>query len=292
MIRRRILSYLSILAAVFLFSCKNTAKQQEKASLINEKTRIVSLSGTTTEILSALGLENKIVAVDVTSNYPESIAALPKVGHNRNLSPEAILSQRPTLVVGLRSQVKPELIAQLRTAKVSLLLFDLDLTVEGTKKLVTSMADSLGVADKSVAINKAIDEDMAVVTKPTTSPKVLFIYARGTGTMMVSGDNTAAASIINLSGGQNAITGFEEFKPLTPEALVAANPDVILMFDKGLESLGGMDGLLGVPGVKETNAGKSKNVIEMDGQFLTGFGPRLGKAVSELSNKLNGLAKN
>lgn len=292
MIRNAIVSFLSILAVVLLFSCKDSAKQEEKTSLINEKTRIVSLSGTTTEVLSALGLENKIVAVDVTSNYPESVAALPKVGHNRNLSPEAILSQTPTLVVGLRSQLKPELIEQLRTAKVSLLVFDLEYSVEGTKKLITAMADSLGVADKSATINENIDKDLAAVTKPATAPKVLFIYARGAGTMMVSGDNTAAASIINLAGGQNAITGFEEFKPLTPEALVAANPDVILMFDKGLESLGGMDGLLGVPGIKETNAGKNKSVIEMDGQFLTGFGPRLGKAVSELSNKLNGLAKN
>jgi iron complex transport system substrate-binding protein len=292
MIGKKIFSCLAFFAAFFLISCNGSEQKNESKSLIDENTRIVSLSGTTTEILSALGLEKNIVAVDVTSNYPQSIQALPKVGHNRNISSEAILAQRPTMVVGLRSQVKPELQEQLKSANVKLLLFDLDYSAEGTKKLVTSMADTLGFAAKSADVNTQIDKDLAAAVKPATAPKVLFIYARGTGTMMVSGDNTAAASIINIAGGQNAITGFEEFKPLTPEALVAANPDVILMFDKGLESLGGMEGLLKVPGVAETNAGKNKNVIEMDGQFLTGFGPRLGQAVTELSSKLNGLTKN
>lgn len=289
---KKILSCLALFAAFLLASCNGGEQKSGSKGAIEERTRIVSLSGTTTEILSALGLEKNIVAVDVTSNYPQAIQALPKVGHNRNLSSEAILAQRPTLVVGLKSQVKPELQEQLRSANVKMLLFDLDYSAEGTKDLVSAIADSMGVADRSAHVNTQIDKDLAAATKPSAAPKVLFIYARGTGTMMVSGDNTAAASIINMSGGQNAITGFEEFKPLTPEALVAANPDVILMFDKGLESLGGMDGLLKVPGIAETNAGKNKNVIEMDGQFLTGFGPRLGQAVTELSSKLNGLTKN
>ncbi|HTN17434.1 MAG TPA: ABC transporter substrate-binding protein, partial [Chitinophagaceae bacterium] len=99
-------------------------------------------------------------------------------------------------------------------------------------------------------------------------------------------------AMIKLAGGENAVSGFEDFKPLTPEALLNANPDVILMFTSGLESLGGMDGLLKVPGIAMTNAGKKKQVIEMDGQYLTGFGPRLGKAIAELSKKLDAVNKN
>ncbi|RYE25552.1 MAG: hemin ABC transporter substrate-binding protein, partial [Sphingobacteriales bacterium] len=121
----------------------------------------------------------------------------------------------------------------------------------------------------------------------TKQPNVLFIYARGAGTLMVAGDHTYPNSMIKLSGGKNAITGFEDFKPLTAEALVAANPDVILMFDSGLQSLGGADGLMQIPGLAQTNAGKKKQVIEMDGQYLTGFGPRTGEAIATLSKKLN-----
>ena len=104
---------------------------------------------------------------------------------------------------------------------------------------------------------------------------------------MVAGDNTPMKAMIELAGAQNAATGFEEFKPLTSEGMVASNPDVILLFDDGLQSLGGIDGLLAVPGVAQTTAGRNKAVIEMDGQLLTGFGPRTGQALSELATKIN-----
>src|SRR3546814_10521282 len=116
---------------------------------------------------------------------------------------------------------------------------------------------------------------------------VFFIYARGTGTMMVAGQLKQLDEMITLAGGENAVSGFEDFKPLTAESLVAANPDVILLFDSGLSSLGGIAGLLEVQGVAETNAGKARKVVEMDGQFLTGFGQRLGKAILELTKKIH-----
>src|SRR5690606_3623027 len=118
-------------------------------------------------------------------------------------------------------------------------------------------------------------------------PSVLFIYARGTGTMMVAGEDSQVESVIKLAGGKNAVSGFKDFKPLTAESLVKANPDIILLFDSGYESLGGYSGLLNVPGIQETKAGANKNFVAMDGQFLTGFGPRLGQAVTELAVKIH-----
>ena len=278
-------------ASTAVLSCKNQGSSDAGKELINDKTRIVSLNGTVTEILCRLNLENKIVGTDVTSTYPESVTKLPKVGHNREVSTETVLSLTPTLVIGLDDNIKPELKQQLAAAHIRLLLLHLDHSVAGAKKLVTDMADSLGHANDAAAIAGEIDKDMADITKPATAPKVLFIYARGTGTMMVAGKNNAVNNMIELAGGQNAIQEFSDFKPLTAEAVVAANPDVILMFDKGLQSLGGVDGLLQVPGVAQTNAGKNKKVIEMDGQFLTGFSPRTGKAAAELSKKINEAAK-
>jgi iron complex transport system substrate-binding protein len=105
--------------------------------------------------------------------------------------------------------------------------------------------------------------------------------------MMVAGKNTQVEKMIELAGGVNAVDDFTEFKPLTAEALVAANPDVILLFDSGLSSLGGVDGLLEVQGIRQTNAGKNKKFVEMEGQFLTGFSQRLGKAVEELAKRIH-----
>jgi iron complex transport system substrate-binding protein len=114
----------------------------------------------------------------------------------------------------------------------------------------------------------------------------LFIYARGAGTMLVSGTGTSLDAIIRLAGAQNAVSGFSDFKPLSAESLVAADPDVILMFSSGLQSMGGIEGLLKVPGIVQTTAGKNKKIITMDGELLSGFGLRLPQAVRELHDKI------
>jgi len=99
----------------------------------------------------------------------------------------------------------------------------------------------------------------------------------------VAGEDTQMDQMIRLAGGKNAATGFKDFKPLTPEALVAANPEIIVLFDSGMESLEGLDGLLALPGMNATTAGQQGNFISMDGQYLAGFGPRVGEAVAELN---------
>lgn len=265
---------------------KETGKQEVSHSIVSDQTRIVSLSGSVTEIICGMGLEKNIVGTDVTSTFPASMQEKPKVGHNRNMSAEAIVALKPDLIVGVRSKLNPELIAQLESAKIKVILFDQDYTVDGAKQLVNAVADSLGLSGQAATLTGKIDSDMAQAAKPAKTPSVLFIYARGAGTMMVAGAQTEVDKMISLAGGKNAVSGFDDFKPLTSEALVAANPDVILMFDSGLSSLGGLKGLQAVQGMSQTNAGKNAQVIEMDGQYLTGFGPRTGQAIAELSKKL------
>ncbi len=92
--------------------------------------------------------------------------------------------------------------------------------------------------------------------------------------------------MISLSGADNAVNGFPDFKPLTPEALLEANPDVILMFESGVESLEGENGIWSIPGMADTKAGKTKQLVVMDGLYVSRFGPRLGQAVTELNKKL------
>ncbi|UOR06301.1 helical backbone metal receptor [Hymenobacter aerilatus] len=245
--------------------------------------RIVSLSGTISEIVCDLGQQANLVGVDVTSTYPTALAKLPKVGHTRSISAEGVLALRPTLVLGTTESIKPEVAAQLRSAGVTVHLFKQDYSVAGTKKLMQEVAAVLGATAQVPALTKKLDADLTKVQRPAKAPKVLFVYARGTGTMMVAGQGTSVEKVIQLAGGQNAAVGFSDFKPLTAEALVAANPDYLLLFDSGLESLGGKAGLLQVPGVAQTTAGRTGRVIEMDGQLLTGFGPRLGQATAELA---------
>jgi iron complex transport system substrate-binding protein len=248
--------------------------------------RIVSLNGTVTEVVCALGFEKSLVGVDVTSTYPASVQKLPKVGHNRNISAEPVLALQPDLILATSNFLAPSVIEQFNATGVKTVVLQQEYSVEGTKKLIREVAAALQATEKGAALCKQLDQQQQALKVIPQSKKVLFIYARGAGTMMVAGQETPLDKIITLAGAKNAASGFKDFKPLTTEALVAANPDVILLFDSGLESVGGVNGLLKVPGIPQTTAGKQQKIIAMDGQFLSGFGPRVLEAVKVLSEKL------
>lgn len=250
--------------------------------------RIVSVDGTLSELLCALGLENQIVGVDVTSTFPESLKKLPQVGHNRNIAAEGVLSLNPTLIVGLESSsLKPEVIAQLKATGKKVQIFPRVYSIEGTKQLVREVAQFFQRSAQGEAIIKNIETDLAKLKKISPPQKGLFIYARGVGSMMVSGEGTPLEKMFQLVGCENAVKGFVDYKPLTAESLLSANPDFIILFNSGLASVGGVEGLLKVQGINQTKAGKNRKIIAMDGQLLTGFGIRVGKALVELSEKIS-----
>jgi iron complex transport system substrate-binding protein len=249
--------------------------------------RIVSANGTLSEILVGLGLENQIVGVDVTSTYPASLEKLPKIGHNRSIAAEGILALNPDVIVYTdQSMLSPAVVKQLNSSGKKLVAFKHEYSKDGAIKLIREVGAYFNANAQAEKIVKALQADLAKIPAPANPKKLLFIYARGTGTLMVSGTGTSLDKMFALAGHKNAVSGFTEFKPLTAESLIVANPDVLVLFSSGLESLEGMDGLLKVPGVANTNAGKNRRIVAMDGQFLTGFGPRLGKAAIELSQKV------
>jgi iron complex transport system substrate-binding protein len=249
--------------------------------------RIVSTNGTLSEILVGLSLEKQIVGVDVTSTYPASLDKIPKIGHNRTIAAEGILALNPDIIIYTnQSMVPPAVLKQLSSAGKKMVEFKHDYSKEGAIKLIREVGAYFNAKPQAEKMVKTLEADLAKIPAPASPKKLLFIYARGTGTLMVSGTGTSLDKMFQLTGHKNAVQGFTDFKPLTAESLIMANPDVLVLFSSGLESLEGMDGLLKVPGIANTNAGKNRKIVTMDGQFLTGFGPRLGKAAMELSQKI------
>jgi iron complex transport system substrate-binding protein len=280
-----------ILCLTLLFiSCKNntsekTTENQAKTEQPITKERIISLNGTTTEILVDLGQKQNIVGVDVTSTFPTDISQTAiQLEHVSKINIEALLALQPTIVYIAKKDLNDNLKQQLESTGIKLFVIDQEFSIEGTKKLIIDIANSLKLSNTSEVLDK-IDLETKAITTLATKPKVLFIYARGASTLLVAGENTPMEKMIELAGGENAIKGFSDFKPLTPEALLNSNPDYILMFDTGLQSMGGIDGVLKIEGINKTNAGKNKKVIAMDGLLLTGFTPRVGEAITTL-NKL------
>lgn len=273
--------------ALSLFSC-NSKNSAENKNNNNEKLRIVSLSGPVSETLAAIGLEESIIGVDVTSTYPASLQSKAKVGNTHNLNVESILALKPDYVISMKERgIKPEQATQLQQAGVKVWVIDQEYSIEGTKKYITLLADSFHKEEEAKKIITAIDASYATLPKYNTRPSVMFIYARGAGALSVCGKDMPMAKMIEMAGGVNAGNDFEGFKPLTAEAVVKNNPDAILLFSSGLQSVDGPEGMLKVPGVAQTNAGKNKNFIVMDGELLSGFGPRIAEAVKELGEKMH-----
>jgi len=85
---------------------------------------------------------------------------------------------------------------------------------------------------------------------------------------------------------QNAIRGYSGYKPLTPEAVIAAHPDFVLMTDQGMRAAGGVNGVLRLPGIAHTSAGKNRRVMSLEAMFLLGYGPRMPAALTALSTAI------
>lgn len=253
--------------------------------------RTVSTAGAITETIYALGAQDELVAADVSSVYPPEATKLPSVGYARQLSAEGILSVNPTLVLVTEDAGPPEVLQQLESAKVKVVKLSNKHTPEAALERIQKIGEAVGRPAEAAKLVQSVSADLdaakALVASAKGTPSVLFIYARGGGTMNVSGTGTSADAIIELAGGKNAVTGYENYKPLTAEGAVAAAPDFILVTSRGLEASGGVDGLLKQPGIALTPAGKDKKIIAMDDLLLLGFGPRVGQAAKELCEKLH-----
>lgn len=253
--------------------------------------RIVSAGGSITETIYALGAQDQLVAVDISSVYPAEAEKLPKVGYARQLAAEGILSVNPTVVIAHDDAGPSEVLTQLEKANVKLIRLSNEHTVESAEERIRQIGDLVGKKAEATALAESLHRDLKTAQERAaaagTKPKVLFIYTRGGGVMNVAGTKTGADAIIALAGGTNAITGYEGYKPLTAEAAVAAEPDFILVTSRGLESSGGIDELLKQPGLSSTPAGQARRVIAMDDLYLLGFGPRLGQAALELNEKIH-----
>jgi iron complex transport system substrate-binding protein len=136
-------------------------------------------------------------------------------------------------------------------------------------------------------LSKKVAEDLknlnAFLLDNNDRPTMAFVMARGQEMVFVAGEETFAESLMKLSGIESKGKGFKDFVPLTPEALVSMNPDYLLFFESGLQSIGGMDGVKNIRGIENTTAFKENQILAFDGQYLSGFGPRVGKAAIELA---------
>lgn len=258
-----------------------------------EPKRIITIGGALTEIVYELEAQDLLVGNDTTSYYPAEAEKLPKVGYQRALSAEGILSLNPDLIILTEEAGPPPVLKQIESAGISLLKLKAGRSIDDVKENISALGKALHRVEKAETLIKQINvesEKLADIIKKQSSPKkAMFILQHGGGAPMVAGTGTAADSIIHLSGAENVVEGYEGYKPLTPEAAVSLKPDVILITTQGLEQASGKEGLLKSPGVSLTPATKNDQVIAMDSLLMLGFGPRTAEAALKLNRAYQGL---
>lgn len=252
--------------------------------------RVVTLGGSVTEIAVALGAGNLLVARDSTSTYPAEITALPDVGYIRALSPEGVLSVSPDLILAEADAGPPAAVDVLTAAGVPFLRMPGDPTPAGVVAKIKAVAEALGLDAEGEAlaakVQVGLTEAETRAAAVTDKKRVLFVLSLQGGRVMAGGEGSSAEGIIALAGGINAATGFQGYKQMTDEAVLAAAPDLILMMDReGDLAIGNAD-VMAHPTLSQTPAAQAGNIARMDGMMLLGFGPRTPDAANLLYDAL------
>ncbi|WP_375451890.1 hemin ABC transporter substrate-binding protein [uncultured Devosia sp.] len=257
-----------------------------------DTSRLVSIGGSLTEIIYALGEQKRLVARDQTATYPPQVLDLPDVGYMRALAPEGVLSVTPTALLVIAGSGPPEALDVLSHAGIAYQTVPEVFSHQGILAKVRVVGQALGVPEKSETLAAELDAALNAVQARTAAlsqrKTILFILSTQGGKIQASGTGTAANGIIELAGARNAVTDYSGYKALTEEAIIAANPDVILMMDRGGDHGGTDADLLAHPAIALTKAGQNRAIIRLDGAYLLGFGPRTASAAGELVDALYG----
>ncbi len=255
--------------------------------------RIIPLDGDVAEIVFALGFGDQVVATDLSATYPPEADALPQIGYQRALTAEPIAAFEPTLLIGTDIAGPPETLDDLERLGFPLVIVPSNASSTGAAEKIMAVADALGAADDGAVlaaqVQSEIDAAAASAPRRDPAPKVASLYIRGSNARLVFGEAYNTHWLVEAAGGVDVADelGVTESAEISDEAMIAAAPDVLLVTESGLESVGGVDGLFEqIPALAQTPAGEQRAVIAYDAQLLLGNGPRTGQLLAALIDDL------
>ena len=296
--RRALLA--AIVASLFLSSCSTNSKvtsvtisqsDVSTLSVVNKVSfsvsRVVVLANGVAEIIDSLGGHQLLVGRDISSTE-KSMADVPIVTSGHQIISEKVIASKPDLVIIDASSGPKAAIDQIKSAGIRVVTTPESWTLKDIAPKISAVAALIGAESAGADLITSMAKSFAA-SRLSTSARIAFLYLRGTSSIyLIGGLGSGADSLIAAIGATDvgAETLPHAFNTLTAEALVAAKPDVILVMSKGLESVGGVTGLVKLPGIAQTPAGKNSRVIDVDDSLLLSFGPRTPSLVKQLSSAL------
>lgn len=263
--------------------------------------RIIGLdiAGSIGATLFGLGLGDNVIGRDISTTFPEAVDLPVVTASGHSINSESVIALRPDLVITDGTVGPTDVVLQLRDAGIAVVFVDTDPSLEGVGELARQVAAAVGAPAAGDALAARLADEMAakVAEIAAIAPaadgdklRMIFLYLRGSaGIYYLFGEESGADTLIESLGGIDVAgeIGWSGMKPMTDEALVAANPDLILVMTDGLSSVGGVDGLLeSKPAIALTTAGQNKRFVDMaDGEILS-FGPRTAGVLDALARAI------
>jgi len=254
--------------------------------------RVVVLANGVAEIMNSLNAKALIVGRDLSSSE-KALEDIPVVTSGHQVIPEKVIGLKPDIVIIDASTGPKSAIDQIRSAGIRVEQTPESWNLADISLKVQAVANVIGAPQQGELLNQAISSAITN-SKLSSKPRIAFLYLRGTSSIyLIGGEGSGADSLISAIGGVDvgAAALPRPFNTLTAESLATLNPDVIIVMTKGLESVGGISGLLKLPGVAQTEAGKKQAVIDVDDSLLLSFGPRTPSLVQVLAERVSAALK-
>ena len=277
----------SPVASTYTISQENVRSISLTSTPVLNVSRVVVLANGVAEIIQSLNAQAIIVGRDISSTE-DSLADIPIVTSGHQVLPEKVIALKPDLVLIDASTGPKAAIDTIKAAGISVVETPESWSLKDLPIKVRAVGQAIGAQDQAEELVKQLNQSLNA-SAVKNSPRVAFLYLRGTSSVyLIGGAGSGADSLLTAIGAIDvgAQTLDRPFNTLTAESLAALNPDVILVMSKGLESVGGIEGLLKLPGVAQTAAGKNSAVIDVDDSLLLSFGPRTPSLVDALAKAL------
>ena len=255
-------------------------------------TRVVVLANGVAEIMNSLNAKSILVGRDISSTEKE-LADIPIVTSGHQVLPEKVIGLKPDLVIVDASTGPKSALDQIRAAGIKVVETPESWTLSDIPTKVSAVASAIGAPQQGDLLNQAFNKELKT-SAIATKPRIAFLYLRGTSSVyLIGGPGSGSDSLIEAIGATDvgAKSLPNPFNTMTAESLATLNPDVIIVMTKGLQSVGGISGLLKLPGVAQTKAGKNQAVIDVDDSLLLSYGPRTPSLVTALARAVVAVTK-
>lgn len=254
--------------------------------------RWASAGGALTEWIVALGGESRLVGIDTTSQHPVSLKSLPRIGYQRQLSAEGILSLRPNILAGTEEMGPPLVLEQLRAAGIHVEVLSAKAELSDLKNNLQRLGALLGTQGQAdqlfTGYEQALEQQHGWVAQAQLHqpvPGVLLLVSHAGAKPMVAGIDTVGDWLIKQAGGRNLAT-HSGYKVFSMESMAGLNPEVLVFTDRAQAGASSQGALLKEnPVLAASRAAREGRLVEVDPTLLVGgLGPRLPEAVKALSN--------